>query len=74
MIHTLFVAWDRLRERRKMSQLEAEKLLQSAQEFVQAQRAQRINETKPGYQRDGSHVTVGESRLLSPNFVVSSQG
>jgi hypothetical protein len=67
------VACSRYVARRKMSNLEAEKLLESARDFVRVQRAQRSNETKQGYERDGSHVTVGESKLLSPNFIASCQ-
>jgi hypothetical protein len=54
-----------------MSRFEAEKLLESAREFIRDQRAQRANETKPSYKRDGSHVTVGEDKPLSPDFIAS---
>jgi hypothetical protein len=56
-----------------MSELQAKQLLEAAQNFVEAQRALRANETQKGYQVDGSHVTVGEAKPLSPNFAASNQ-
>lgn len=56
-----------------MSKQEAEKILKSVREFIQDQRIQRSNETRQPYQRDGSHVTVGESQLLRTDFLASDQ-
>lgn len=55
-----------------MSELEARQLLESAQHFVEAQRVQRVSETKLGYMRDGAHVVVGHGEPLSDNFVPSN--
>ena len=56
-----------------MSELEAKQLLESAQRFIQKQRAEREREAEPAYHREGSHVTVGVPRPLSPDFVPSSE-
>jgi hypothetical protein len=47
-------------------------ILAEAMRFVAEQRARR-DDRSPTYHRDGSHVTVGEVRPLSPDFLASHE-
>jgi hypothetical protein len=46
-------------------------LVQAAEDFVQKQRSRSEGLAERPYERDGAHVTVGESRPLAENFVPS---